>query len=87
MNSLLKWGVTSVVGLTAIELTLTALKQPLYTFQYQAVRQNPATKYLPLVAAGVVFAHLEGWIPEQVDPLYCSMRVVRGTLCKIKALS
>lgn len=66
MSPLVKWAAVSMASLTVVELALYS-RGTLYTDTYRAARTGKAG-WIPLAAAGVVFAHLEGWIPPQLDP-------------------
>ena len=72
-----KWLAVSGVTLVACEFLLMRYADTTYTDLYRSARRTPVG-VLPLAAAGLAFAHLEGWIPERVDPFYGSMRAVRG---------
>lgn len=74
MNPTIRWAVVSLTALTAVELGCLATGN-LYTDHYRAARRSRGG-LLPLVAAGVVFAHLEGWIPQKADPFSAAGRVV-----------
>lgn len=79
-RDLLMWAGVSLVGLTAIEVALHRSHGCFYTDLYRRVRANPnpVVAAVPLVAAGVVFAHLEGWLPQKADPFLLAMRGVRA---------
>jgi hypothetical protein len=71
------WGV-SVITLAAVEAALLKTLGRPYTDLYRATRQhqNWATKTAPLLAAAIVFAHLEGVLPQRLDPFTIAARVL-----------
>jgi hypothetical protein len=67
MTPVVKWATVSAVTLITVELALTKSGNGTYTSLYRAARKSPVG-LIPLAAAGVVLAHLEGWLPEKWDP-------------------
>lgn len=67
MSPLAKWAAVSALTLATVEIALTKTGHGTYTGMYRRARTGPAG-VLPLIAAGVVLAHLEGWIPPRWDP-------------------
>lgn len=76
-RDLAKWVAVSGVTLVACEFLLMRYANTTYTDLYRAARRTPAG-LLPIAAAGLAFAHLEGWIPARLDPFYGSMNIARG---------
>lgn len=67
MGSLAKWAAVSAATLVTVELALSKSGHGTYTGLYRQARRSPGG-LLPVAVAVVVFAHLEGWIPERLDP-------------------
>jgi hypothetical protein len=67
MSSVAKWAVVSAATLVTVELVLTRSGHGTYTGLYRKARTGPCG-LVPVAAAVVVFAHLEGWLPEKLDP-------------------
>jgi len=68
----------SAVTLAVVEGVLLAGIGRVYTDLYRSTRQHshPLVRVLPLAAAAVTFAHLEGWLPSKVDPFHASAKVL-----------
>lgn len=82
MTPLTRWAAVSAVTLTAVELSC-ATRGTLYTGLYRDARAARGGWLLP-VAAGVVFAHLEGWLPARMDPFHQAGRVVAGLTAGVR---
>lgn len=75
------WLAVSGVTLTAVEALLLASRGSTYTDTYQAVRNGHcAVSWLPVAAAAVVIAHLEGVIPPRLDPFTYAGKIARKIL-------
>lgn len=84
MNPTIKWVAVSVVTLAVVETTLTKAGQPFYTHIYRQARQHPKLKYLPVAAAALTFAHLEGWLPETCDPYLLCFNSLKAVSKRIR---
>jgi len=73
VSPVVKWAAVSAATLLTVELALIALDDSTYTSTYRQARQGTAG-VVPLMCAGVVLAHLEGWIPQRFDPFYWAGR-------------
>jgi hypothetical protein len=77
----LKWSLVSAASLLVIEVALEVCRQKPYTHLYRGVRQSKSPcRYFPVAAAAVTFAHLEGWIPEKLDPFTIAAGAVRKVI-------